>query len=92
MVFTRDTRSRDREKSSSQAHLFNISTVRVMDITSGQPQVKNEPITPYFFKHLTTESYDAAPVNFTMEYELLLNRARAMYFYTLYYCVQRTGN
>jgi hypothetical protein len=37
---TRDTYNRDREKSSGQTHLFNISTIGTIDRTSGKPQVK----------------------------------------------------
>ncbi len=38
--YSRDTRKRDREKSSGQAHLFNIWTTGAMDRTLGQPQVQ----------------------------------------------------
>ncbi len=37
--FTRDSRYRDRKKSSGQTHLLNIWTKRAMAITSGQPLV-----------------------------------------------------
>jgi hypothetical protein len=40
LVFTRDTRNRDREKSSGQTHLFNIWTIGAKEITPGQPQVE----------------------------------------------------
>jgi hypothetical protein len=40
LIGTRDTRNRDREKSSGQTHLFTIWTLRDMDRTSGQAQVK----------------------------------------------------
>ncbi len=40
LVITRDTRNRDRERSSGQSHLFNICATGAIDRTSGQPQVK----------------------------------------------------
>ena len=40
LVNARDTRNRDREKSSGQTHLSNIWTIGAMDRTSGQPLVK----------------------------------------------------
>ncbi len=55
LVFTRDARNRESEKTSGQIHLFNIWTIGAMDRTSGQPQVKTEPIiTQYFFENSTT--------------------------------------
>ncbi len=35
------------------------------------------------------ESLGIAAANFAMESELLLNGAGALYFFTLYYCVQK---
>ncbi len=52
LVFTGDTRNRDREKSSGQSHLFNIWTVRAicMDRTTCQPQVKLSLMRSIFMK------------------------------------------
>jgi|LakMenE18May11ns_1017448.scaffolds.fasta_scaffold9628606_1 hypothetical protein len=40
LAITRETHNGDREKSSGQAHLFNIGTKGAMDRTTAQPQVK----------------------------------------------------
>jgi hypothetical protein len=37
---TRETHNGNREKSSGQAQIFNIGTIKAMDGTSAQPQVK----------------------------------------------------
>ncbi len=39
-AITRDTRNKDREKTLGQAQLFNIGTIKSMDVNKGQAQVK----------------------------------------------------
>ncbi len=56
LVFTRDTRNRDREKRPVQTHLCNILTIGAIDRTLCQPQVKLNQY--FFFKNSTTVKHN----------------------------------